>query len=410
MSPISFFGNKNKNSNSVIIIDVGSGSVGGAVVVFDSEAKPNIVFETRDLFPIQARLNNHRLLPLTIESLDKIMDLIFKKGLQKSIDKEGRKVFPRRIICNFSSPWHISTTKTLHFKFDKPFVISNQFVEDIISYEGKNFVSKIIKEDLGESFGQESKTAVSEQEVLQTFVNGYPVLYPVDKKANEFEMIVFMSAFPHQLVKNFEKICGKHFPNIIPDFNSGTGVYFHVLRELFPNEGSFIIAHISGETTDISVVKKDVITETISFPLGRNFIVRRLMDEVKGVTPEVALSMLRANADGAIAPKLSAKLLKILSQAEEDWVQLFSDSMKDFSKDFFLPTKVFVLAGDNSAKTFSDLITNKKLPVRGASTPTLVAEEIDATLFSASVEGGVPNSRDPFLAALTYYSEQKYFR
>jgi len=409
MALSSFFGTKNKKAQGAIIIDVASGSVGAAVAVFEHGAKPNIVFETRELFPIQVRLNNRQLLPITTESFDKIMNLITKNGLSKLIDGNGRKVSLKKIICNFSSPWHISTTKTIHFKFEKPFMISPSFLNDIMSYEGKNFISKITKENLNKSFNREPKSIVYDHEILKTSINGYIVSNPVDVKANEFEMALFMSAFQGNLIKNFEKVSGKHFPGIYPDFNSGTGLYFHVLKGLFPNEGSFIIAHISGETTDVSVIKNNVITETISFPLGRNFIVRRLMDEAPGVTPAVALSMIRANAEESSSPKLSEKLGKILSQAEEDWVELFTDSMRDFSKDFFLPTRVFVLAGDNSAKTFSDLITKKKIPVRGAKTPVIVAEEIDAALFTASVEGGNQINRDPFLAAEAYYSNQKYF-
>src|SRR3989344_651636 len=409
MSMGSFFGKKSKKAHGAILIDVGSGSIGGALAVFDSSEKPNIVFETREHFPVQARLNNKHLLPLMTAALNKIMDLVAKKGHAKLIDKEGRRVSLKRIVCTLSSPWHVSTTKTLHFKFEKPFVISHSFINDIMTYEGKNFISKITKENNNETFGQGEMSAISEHEVLQTFVNGYPVSYPIDKKANEFEMILFMSAFPNHIIKIFEKVCGKHFPDIYPDFNSGTGVHFHVLKELFPNEGSFIIAHISGETTDVSVIKKNIITETISFPLGRNFIARRLMNEVPGVTPEVALSMIKMNTEGASSPKLSEKLAKILSQAEEDWVELFADSMRDFSKDFFLPTKVFVLAGDDSARTFANLITKKKLPVRGANTPSILAEDVNASLFSTSIEGGVEINRDPFLAAETYYSKQKYF-
>lgn len=410
MTASSFFGTKNKKAQGAILVDVGSGSVGVAISVFHPEGKPNIVFENRERFPIQAKLNNRRLLPLMQSSLSKIMEIVGKEWPSKLVNKDGRKVPLKRIICTFSSPWHISTTKTLHFKFEKPFVISPSFINDIMAYEGKNFISKINKENVSGSFGQEQKSVIAEQEVLRIFVNGYPVEYPINKKANEFEMIIFMSAFSRQIIKSIEKICGKYFPDIHPDFNSGTGVYFHVLKDIFPDENSFIIAHISGETTDISVIKKNVITETVSFPLGRNFIIRRLIDEVPGVTPAVALSMIKVDAEGVGTPKLSEKLGKILSQAEEDWVELFSDSMRDFSKDFFLPTKVFVLAGDNSAKAFSDLITKKKLSVRGSNTTLLVAQDIEADLFNFSIEGGVGVHQDPFLAAGTYYSSQGYFR
>ena len=309
----------------------------------------------------------------------------------------------------FSSPWHVSTTKTLHFKFEKPFTISPNFISDIISYESKNFLASVNKENHGIGFEGDNKADYSQEEVLQTFINGYSVKYPIDKRANEFEMVLFMSVFPHQVVKSLEKVCGKYFPDTHLEFSSGTGVYFHVLRELFPAEDSFIIAHISGETTDISVIKKNIITETISFPLGRNFIVRRLLSEVSGITPAVALSMIRVNDEGGVTPKLSEKLGKILIEAENDWVKLFAESLSDFSKNFFLPIKVYVLSGDDSSKTFSDIINQKKLKVRGDDTPTLVSQNIDTSLFSSVVEVGSAGSKDLFVATGAYYSKSKYF-
>lgn len=403
-----FFGTKNKKAEGAILIDIGSGSVGGAAVVFAQDNKPKIFFETSEPFPVQSKMNNRRLLPSMKTSLTKVIETASKQWVSKLTDEAGRKVPIKRIICTFSSPWHVSTTKTLHFKFEKSFVISTSFINDVVSYESNNFTSKIIKENLNQSINQEQKSVIAEQETLQTFVNGYPVSYPIDMKANEFEIALFMSAFPDQLVNSVENICGKYFPGIHPDLNSGTGVYFHVLKELFPNEASFIIVHISGETTDISVIKKEVITETVSFPLGRNFIIRRLMHEAPGVTPGVAISMIKVNSEGISTTKLSEKLNKIVSEAEEDWIELFSNSIHDFSKDFFLPTKVFILAGDSSAKTFSNLITNKKLPVRGVNTPLIVSEDITSSLFTNSIEGLKDNS-DLFIAAEIYYSSRKYF-
>lgn len=406
----SYFGNvKRKKAEGAIMIDVGSGSVGGAAAIFRHGEKPRIVFETREDFPIQNRLNHQRLFSLTMDSANRVFEVLSKKGLPRLIDSDGRKVSLKRIICNFSSPWHVSTTKNLHFKFEKPFAISVPFINDVLSHESNNFVSKVLKDTSNKSFDHGERPLIFGQEVLAAFVNGYPVLSPMDLRANEFEMVLFMSAFPANLIKGFEKICGKSFPHIEPDFISETSMYFHVLKDLFPEEGSFIIVHISGETTDVSVIKKNVITETISFPLGRNFIIRRLIDEVPGVTPAVALSMIKVNSEGVATPKLSEKLTRILSQAEADWIELFGDSMRDFAEDFFLPTRVFVLAGDNSAKTFSDLITKKKLPVRGIGTPPLVAEEADSALFSSSVESTSHIDYDPFLAAEAHYFNQECF-
>jgi hypothetical protein len=240
---------------------------------------------------------------------------------------------------------------------------------------------------------------LAERDILKTAVNGYPVRFPVGRQADDFEMTLFLSALPQALNRSVERICQRHFPDSTIELYSATGVYFSVLRRMFPDERSFIITHIGGETTDVSVVKENAITETISFPLGRNFVIRRLMDEISGITPSVALSMINVHQSGNSAPKMSQKLQDVLSQVESDWVGLFADSMHDFAKDFFLPTRVFVLAGDNAANTFAELITKQNLPVRGPGTPPIVAEAVNPALFTDVVTCAAGEECDPFLSA-----------
>jgi hypothetical protein len=129
-----------------------------------------------------------------------------------------------------------------------------------------------------------------------------------------------------------EKHIHKHLPSININFHSLNTVYFSLLSKLFPNDNSFMMTHISGETTDISVIKNGIIIESISFPLGRNFIVRRLLQEVPGITPNIAMSMIRINSDGHDSPQVSDRIKKVLSQAEEDWTHLFFDSVDELKK------------------------------------------------------------------------------
>jgi hypothetical protein len=405
----SFFGGKNKKARgALLLIDVGSGSAGAALAVFRNDEKPDIVFETREQFPIQARLNRRRLLPAMLAALEKVINSVAKNGLP-NFSKKGEKVRLEKIITQLSSPWHVSTTKSLHFEFEWPLLLTAAFIGDILSQESKDFLGSIAKDGSEDLSDHEQKSLFVEREIFRTLVNGYPVQYPVDKEAKEFEMTIFLSAFPRSVIEGTQKFASRHFPGIQPDFHSSTVVYFHVLKKLFPDENSFTIVHISGETTDVSVVKNDIITENVSFPLGRNFIVRKLMDEVKGITAPIALSMLRVHADGDALPKLSAKLKDILSQAESDWVELFADSMGDFSNNFFLPTKAFIIAGDDSAGVFADLISKRQLPVRGPGTPTISAAAIGLPLFDGMVDSHQSEGRDPFLAAEALFSKSRYF-
>jgi hypothetical protein len=409
MSFFSFFGNGDKKATGVMLIDVGSGSVGGAVAVFEHGQKPKVVFTAQSQLPIETRITNKHILPAMVSSLENVIDDLTKKGVGLAHSSDGKSVSLSRIVLNFSSPWHVATTRTIHFKFEKKFLIHHSFLEDILSHEARNFLDSISKDEKDDEKFNHEKFLIAEQELSKIFINGYPVLNPLNKEAEEFELAVFFSALPNNVIKAVERHCGKNFPSIRPDFHTSAAVHAKVLRKIFPSEESFFIAHISGETTDISVIKKGVITEIASFPLGRNFIVRRLVEDIPGVTPAIALSMLKVNAEGNTNAKLSEKLRSTLEQAETDWVQLFAGAIQDFSKDFFLPAKVFVLAGDNSSKTFADIINENKLLVRGPETPKIMACPFDESFLSSSVIFPSGDNFDIFISALAVFSEKAYF-
>ncbi|MBI2474247.1 MAG: hypothetical protein HYV68_00960 [Candidatus Taylorbacteria bacterium] len=392
----SWFSGKGKEKNAGILFEISSSGVGASIVVFETGIKPTVVFQFRQTFPVESRLDNRKFLPTMTEALSVTVGEIAAKGLIRLESYAGRKIPIKRIMCVFSSPWDVSTTRALHFKFEQSFVISPTFLNDVIAYEGRNFLAAVSKsnKDAGER-----KHILAERDILKTAVNGYPVRYPTGRQADDFEMTLFLSALPQALNRSVERICQRQFPDSVIELYSATGVYFSVLRRMVPDERSFIITHIGGETTDVSVVKDNAITETISFPLGRNFVIRRLMEEISGITPSVALSMINVHQSGDAAPRMSQKLQSVLSQVEADWVGLFADSMHDFAKDFFLPTRVFVLAGDNAAGTFADLITKQTLPVRGHGTPPIVAEAVKPELFHNTITCAAGEECDPFLSA-----------
>ncbi len=382
----------------VILIDAGSGSVGAGIALVAPEQKPEIIYFYREHYPIKERLKPSAISSTMIEALEKAVSSVSRFGLPALIKRgENRRI--SRAFCTLSSPWHVSSTKMLHFKFEHPFKVSRDFLRDVVKHEEKNFLAGISKEKK-EEFGENlTRSEIAEMEILNSLIDGYPVFNPIGKIAGEFEITLFLSATPKSVKKSIERAVGKYFPNAETEINSTARVYWYVLKSIFPDEDNFMVAHVSGETTDISIVKKDIIIETISFPLGRNLIIRRLIKEVVGMNPATALSALRSEGDVQTALRPPEKARRALSQAREDWVALFSESVSDFSKEFFLPPKVFVLSGDNSAGIFADLITNKKLPVRGNGTPFISAFPIESNLFEKAILSGESENRDPFIEA-----------
>jgi hypothetical protein len=310
-----------------------------------------------------------------------------------------------KIFCSVSSPWNIDATKSLNFSFQKPVMVDKKFLKELLDRESEQFLHSLSKEAKEEYdiVGEIKHFEVVEKVIVGSFVNGYNVKNIFNKECSELELFMFFSVMSKDVERSLSKICLKHFVGADIEFHSAVHVYNDVLGKVFPDEKDFMLIHISGETTDITVVKNGIVTDNASFPLGRNFIARKIMEDMRGLTPNLALSMIRVHDEKNTSPKLSEKLKNILKQVEEDWLALFSESISDISRQFFMPSKAFILVGDGSGHLFADLITSKKIPVFGRSPYPINAEALDADLFIKYLNSPSIIERDPFLFAQTVF-------
>jgi hypothetical protein len=113
--------------------------------------------------------------------------------------------------------------------------------------------------------------------------------------------------------------------------------------------------------------------------------------------------MVRIHNEKGTGAKLSEKLQEILKQAEDDWMSLFSDAVSEISKEFFMPSKAFILIGDGSGSFFADLITSKKVSVFGRSPYSINAKSLEVDLFTNIVDFHNGVEKDPFLSAQTAF-------
>jgi len=56
---------------------------------------------------------------------------------------------------------------------------------------------------------------------------------------------------------------------------------FTVVRDMHIQKENFLLLDIGGEVTNISMVKKNILRESISFPLGCNFLPRGVASNLK---------------------------------------------------------------------------------------------------------------------------------
>ncbi len=395
------FSSEEKSEDSALLIDIGSSSVGGVIVSFAKNKKPKILYTVRRELPFSKLVTGPKTVSAMRLSLESMLSELSTKGFLETGGRFLGRHHPDRVICTLSSPWHLSTIRDVNFQFDEKEELDIGFLRDVLDNEEKEFSEKLKKNEL---FGD--KLRFIERIFIKSTVNGYQTKNPLGKKSKNFSFKVFLSVSEGEHLNQIKKVIGRHLPGRETDFRSFSGVYFSSLSQVFPEENKFLAIHISGETTDVSVVKNRAVMETASFPLGRNFMIRQAVKEIKGLEPAAALSMIRMHKIGEADQKLSKRINEILNQAEIDWSSLFFDALRDLSEGIFLPTKMFVMSGEGYSSIFADIIEKTKGSLPLKSKQIFNVTPIDADLFKNVIEWEDPNKSEPFFAIQAFHESQ----
>ena len=130
---------------------------------------------------------------------------------------------------------------------------------------------------------------------------------------------------------------------------------FTIVRDLNPQRENFLLMEISGELTDIYMIKKGALGESISFPLGRNFLTRGIASSLRSNLSE-ADSLISLFKDGRAEAKLAKKLLPVMNRLKAEWLKNFQESLANLSHDISIPAAIYAAMDEDLADFFSEII------------------------------------------------------
>src|ERR1700690_3519741 len=87
-----------------LILDIGNGSVGGALAILSKGHKPKILFSLREIFSFEEKPDAEKLQTAVFKALDKTLSEILKKGFASLYFKKNSKKIDT-VLCVLSSPW-----------------------------------------------------------------------------------------------------------------------------------------------------------------------------------------------------------------------------------------------------------------------------------------------------------------
>ncbi len=336
---------KTAKEERVLIFDIGSGSIGAALLVRQKGAtgilaNPKILYTVRKNIPVKGELE---FVPF-VQNMLTTVEEVCKELSRMQIP------IPSRIECILAAPWYASQTRVIKHSKHTPFIFTKKLWYELVQKE-----IALFEETHSGIFSEfESKPRIIEKKNMHISLNGYVEADPIGKRARELDLSLYLSMTPEYVATSLEEIIESYFRQPI-SFSTFIFSSYMVARDLFISEHNYLLVDIGGEMTDIGLVKKDVLFESATFPRGRNFLIRRMMHHLN-MSYQETMSLLSLYKDGALTQKIKNTVSAVVERVKVDWLTSFQGVLGDIITDFSSPETIFVTADDDVAPFFTDAI------------------------------------------------------
>jgi hypothetical protein len=386
------FSSSNKKYTE-LICDIGNKSVGIALVEYTfGENTPNIIFSER----LYSNSRREKDLENTLSVLTKDLNVLLYNVLSHSVIN---KIKPDKIYCFYSSPWYVAQTHILKVKQVEPLVFTQQVLNKILEETEHHFLSS---KDNKSSSVETSNLVLAEKRVTNVKLNGYSTHNPFGKKAKEIEVSVFLSAILEETGLLVEDSIKRIWKNIPIEHHTFPVASFSILKTVFNTFGSFLLVHIAGDVTDLSLVHDNKILDTVSFPMGKVSIVERIEKECN-LDYELALSAFSMYIKDEIHPENTTRLNQAIDQAKKDWTAHFENSCSLLMKNTIIPPSVYIVASEKTLPFFEKVIKNFGFGGYLSADKELKIYPVTKDLFNKHITYSSPGNKDLFLEIETLY-------
>ncbi len=383
---------KKENKEVSLVYDIGSASVGCAIVLYSKKDVPKIIYSTRKDIIYQERFDIDRFDSLVIKAVKEVSLDVQKKGLTHLKFTKLGNANPKRIFVTISSPWYASQTRAIKLSENKAFIITEDKINKWIEKEIESFK----KSDYIKKYSKAGNLKIIEKRIINIKLNGYDTSNPYGKNAKTFEASVVLSVSTEDIIKKIDDTICSIFNCVQVEFNSFPLVAFSVIRDMDDSFQDFIFLDISGEITDVLVSKSGVPFEVSTFPIGKNNIIRGL-SEALNTNKEEATSLLSLFVEDNLSGSEVVRVGNAFNKIRSKWVMSFQKSLENISEDFSIPSLIFFTSDNDLNRLFEDSIKSEQFSQFTMSDKPFVVRALDVPSFNKNIKLGGHSKADPFL-------------
>ncbi len=370
----------------IAIIDVGSTSVGGAILVLNKEkrvqGKYRVIYTTRERINFSERIKSQEFFTQMSAALKRVLGGFTAGGYA-----------PQMVHCFLSAPFYAGQTRVIHYNTAKPTKISRSLIDDLIKTELQHFEAE---------HGDQHQ--LIENRLLSTKLNGYTISRPYGQMATELELINYFSLGSVKILDRLRETIAGTFHHRAIVFHTMAQTYYEVWRQIMPEHDSYLLFDIGGEVTELSVVSRGLLWETLSFPLGENYIIRQVAKTLKTTLPE-AYSTIKRQVLSEHHELVSGQLATISANLKVEWLAACRQALAQASSGCFLPDRAWLIGNRDLVPLFGEWLDGESLDMLMMSDRKLAVDYWRADWFLPWLEHDAKTRQDLSLMAEVIYCD-----
>jgi len=336
-----------KKEKLIVIFDIGSGSVGGALVRIPlvGNGVPVILKYTRTDIKFHEKFDFKSFMKDMALALDTTSNSLYKMKIGA----------PDEIVCVLASPWYLSETRVVKMAKEKPFTFTKRLASELIQKE----ISALTQSYKDKYGNLESAPQMIEQNTMAVSLNGYAIQDPLGKKCHFLEMNIVISLVPKLCLDKIREILSKTFNHIDVTFSSFTVATYLAVRDKYVTLDSYLLLDISGEITDVGIVTKGVLKSVLSFPFGKKTFFQYICTKLE-IELRDAKELFKLFSEDNLSEKYKKKVVPLFKSIENSWGEAFSQCVSTLPRTLILPSTIFLTADNDIKSWFVNVLRNEE--------------------------------------------------
>lgn len=376
---------KNLTKKYYVIFDIDSTTIGGGVFEFSYNQKGAFV-DLREHFSVRKNITSGKEYPFgdffarTTKVFKEVADKLYLES-RVTIDE---------IYINVGAPWMSAQKRSVHYKKKTPFILTQERADALIQKELDEQFSK-------NTDFKDHQVELIDRKTIDVHANGYPVRNPIGKTMSDVVMYSLTSVMSKDTKQSFQNIIEEVFHRSAT-MTSNTFVTYEATRRFLPNTNNAIVIDISGEISEVTVIKHDHVSHLGTIPVGIHSIVRNLRDTL-GISLEKAWSIVPLVSGNHVNEDTRINYERALDTAFTGYLKNLYAFLELCSREGLLPSTIVLKTHKEFKYWFEEKLLQSDELIEVVKNSSLELIHLDASARSASTE----LSNDDELAVLAGY-------